>query len=71
MFFHLEKISIGETAVVLEGDIRNRETNLGNFAADGLLQWVRWRYYSVTVVTMWYRKLIGNPISIFSMKKRH
>ena len=40
MFFHLEKISIGETAVVLEGDIRNRETNLGNFAADGLLQWV-------------------------------
>ena len=36
----LEKISIGETAVVLEGDIRNRETNLGNFAADGLLQWV-------------------------------
>ena len=47
MFFHLEKISIGETAVVLEGDIRNRETNLGNFAADGLLQWVSMAILSI------------------------
>ena len=51
MFFHLEKISIGETAVVLEGDIRNRETNLGNFAADGLLQWVS--KYGDTILLQW------------------
>ena len=49
--FHLEKISIGETAVVLEGDIRNRETNLGNFAADGLLQWVS--KYGDTILLQW------------------
>jgi len=36
---HLENLSFGETEVILEGNVRNRETNLGDYFSDGVLKW--------------------------------
>ena len=45
-----ENLSFGETEVILEGNVRNRETNLGDYFSDGVLKWVSFRIFIKSLV---------------------